>query len=333
MYQRFYGLRELPFELTPNPSFLFLSPRHREALSNLEYGLYAAKPITVLIGEAGTGKTTLIRAALESDRCSNVRCVYLNNPALTRAEFVETLAKQFDLTSEAAKSKAALLGELEGLLKQRRLGGEITALVVDEAQSLSVELLEEVRLLANIETATQKLLPLVLAGQPELADRLNDPALRQLKQRVALRCEIAPFDLQETAGYIATRVRTAGGEASRLFTREAVTLIHEYSRGIPRIVNVMCDNALVSGMALGRQPVDRAIVMEVSTDFDLLRERKQVMEAKTIADVPTAPLTPPVKSEITDHTEETRSSFDESSSRRSNWFGQRKFARGPSREA
>jgi type II secretory pathway predicted ATPase ExeA len=269
MYQRFYGLRELPFELTPNPTFLFLSAGHREALSNLEYGLSTAKPVTVLIGEAGTGKTTLLRAALESERGRRVRCVYLNNPALTRDEFVETLARRFDLGPAAAHSKAVLLAELERVLRERRTAGEITALVVDEAQSLSFELLEEVRLLANIETATQKLLPLVLAGQPELADRLNDPALRQLKQRVALRCEIAPFDLQETAAYIATRVRTAGGEASRLFTREAVTLIHEFSHGIPRTISVMCDNALVSGMALGRRPVDRGIVMEVSADFDL----------------------------------------------------------------
>src|SRR3954462_1105573 len=276
MYQRFYGLRELPFELTPNPSFLFLSARHREALSNLEYGLSTAKPVTVLIGEAGTGKTTLLRAALESERCRKVRCVYLNNPALTRDEFVETLARRFDLGPAAERSKAGLLAQLERVLRDRRTAGEITALVVDEAQSLSIELLEEVRLLANIETATQKLLPLVLAGQPELSDRLNDPALRQLKQRVALRCEIAPFDLHETAAYIATRVRTAGGEASRLFTREAVTLIHEFSHGIPRTISVMCDNALISGMALGRQPVDRGIVMEVSADFDL---RPQEAEA------------------------------------------------------
>ena len=117
-----------------------------------------------------------------------------------------------------------------------------------------MELLEEIRLLANIETAEQKLLPLVLAGQPELADRLNDPQLRQLKQRVALRCEIGPFALGETAAYIASRIRTAGGEASRLFTREAVSLIHEYSQGIPRTISVICDNALVSGLALGRQP-------------------------------------------------------------------------------
>jgi general secretion pathway protein A len=269
MYQQFYGLRELPFELTPNPRFLFFSARHREALSNLQYGLSSAKGLTVIVGEAGTGKTTLLRAALESEPCRNVRCVYLNNPTLTRDEFVETLARRFQLSPRAAESKAVLLPELEAVLRDRRAAGHVTALVVDEAQSLGLELLEEVRLLANIETATEKLLPLVLAGQPELADRLNDSALRQLKQRVALRCELARFDLPETAAYIATRIKTAGGDASRLFTREAVTLIHEHARGIPRTISVMCDNALVNGMALGRQPVDRAIVLEVSRDFDL----------------------------------------------------------------
>lgn len=271
MYERFYGLRELPFELTPNPRFLFFSPRHAEALSNLQYGLFSAKPVTLLIGEAGTGKTTLLRAALGSEPCRSVRCVYINNPALTRQEFVETLARRFNLSSRAAASKAALLAELEPVLREARAAGEIHALVIDEAQSLSVELLEEVRLLANIETSTEKLLPLVLAGQPELATRLNDSALRQLKQRVALRCEIMPFELHETAAYVATRIRLAGGDALRLFTREAVTVIHEHSGGIPRTISVMCDNALVSGMALGRQPVDRAVVLEVIRDFDLDR--------------------------------------------------------------
>ena len=141
--------------------------------------------------------------------------------------------------------------------------------MVDEAQTLSAELLEEMRLLANIETPSEKLLPLVLAGQPELARRLNDPALRQLKQRIALRCELRPFELTETAAYIASRIRTAGGDAARLFTREAVMLIHEHSRGIPRTISVICDNALVSGMALGKQPVGRDIVLEVCRDFDL----------------------------------------------------------------
>jgi general secretion pathway protein A len=269
MYQSFFGLRELPFELTPNPKYLFMTPGHREALSNLQYGLSTAKAVTVLIGEAGTGKTTLLRAALNSDRCRDVRCIYLNNPALTRPEFVEMLARRFELSQAASLSKTALLHELEQAVQERRARGEITALVVDEAQSLSVELLEETRLLANLETTTEKLLPLVLAGQPELSVRLNDPALRQLKQRVALRCEIAPFTLPETATYIATRIRIAGGEASRLFTREAVILIHERSLGVPRTVSVMCDNALLGAFALGRQPVDRDIVLEVSRDFDL----------------------------------------------------------------
>lgn len=269
MYQTYYGLRELPFELTPDPKYLYLTPTHSEALSNLEYGLVAAKAVTVLIGEAGTGKTTLLRAALESPRCKRIRCVTLNNPKLTRPEFLEMLAHEFELSDAAARSKATLLRELELMLLERRSREEITALIVDEAQSLSAELLEELRLLANIETATQKLLPLVLAGQPELAVRLEEPGLRQLKQRIALRCEVSAFALSETAAYIASRIRTAGGEASRLFTREAVALIHERSQGIPRTISVLCDNALVSGFALGRQPVNRQIVMEVSSDFRL----------------------------------------------------------------
>jgi type II secretory pathway predicted ATPase ExeA len=269
MYQAFYGLRDLPFELTPDPKFLFFSPRHREALSNLEYGLSSAKAITVLIGEAGTGKTTLLRAAIESDRCRGVDTVHLNNPALTRAEFVELLARRFGLSARAEESKASLLTELEVVLRERRAKGEIIALVVDEAQSLSAELLEELRLLANIETPTEKLLPLVLAGQPELRDRLNEEGLRQLKQRVTLRCEILPLTLDETASYIARRVSAAGGDSMRLFSREAVMLIHERSRGIPRVISVICDNALLTGFGLGRKPVDRAIVLEVTRDFDL----------------------------------------------------------------
>ncbi|HXH06104.1 MAG TPA: AAA family ATPase [Vicinamibacterales bacterium] len=269
MYLRFFDLREPPFELTPNARFLFLTPRHREALSSLQYGLGSAKAVTVLVGEAGTGKTTLLRAALESDRCRHVRCVYLHNPALTRGEFVEILSRQIGLSARAAQSKAALLTELEAVLRERRAAGQIVALVVDEAQSLSDELLEEIRLLANMETATEKLLPLVLSGQPEFGDRLATPGLRQLKQRVALRCEIGPFTLQETAAYIATRIRIAGGEAARLFTREAVMLVHERSGGIARTISVICDNALVTAFALGRRPVDREIVLEVCRDFDL----------------------------------------------------------------
>jgi general secretion pathway protein A len=269
MYEQFCGLREAPFELTPNPKYLYLTDQHREALSNLEYGLSAAKTATVLIGEAGTGKTTLLKAALASERCRRVTCVFVSNPALTRNEFVETLARKFGLSAAAVSSKATMLTELETVLRERRKLRQVTALVVDEAQTLSIEVMEEVRLLANIETSSEKLLPLVLAGQPELASRLNDPALRQLKQRIALRCYLRPFGLAETAAYIAMRIRTAGGEPARLFTREAVTAIHDHSRGIPRLVSVICDNALVTSMAVGKCPVSHDLVLEVCRDFDL----------------------------------------------------------------
>jgi type II secretory pathway predicted ATPase ExeA len=268
MYQQFYGLRELPFEITPNPKYLFLPPQHREALSNLQYGLSSSKALTVLIGEAGTGKTTLLHAALASERCRNVTCVYINNPTLTRNEFVEMLASRFSLSPRAAESKTTLLAELEMTLIERRAQGEIVALVVDEAQSLSDELLEEIRLLANCETETEKLLPLVLAAQPELRGRLNATELRQLKQRVTLRCEIQPFKVQETANYIATRIRIAGGDATKIFSREAVMLIHQQSGGIPRTISVICDNALVTAFGLGRSQIDREIVVDVVRDFD-----------------------------------------------------------------
>jgi general secretion pathway protein A len=268
MYERFYGLREAPFELTSNPRFLFFTAQHREALSHLEYGMAAAKSVTVLVGEAGTGKSTLLRAALDSERCRHVRSVFIDNPTLTRAEFFETLAARLEL-GVTDKSKAAVLGELETLVRRRLSRHETTALIVDEAQALPDDILEEIRLLANLETPTTKLLPVVLAGQPELAARLNQPGLRQLKQRVALRCELEPLNLPDTAAYIASRIRTAGGDPANMFTREAVTLIHEHSRGLPRIISVICGNALISGFAQQRRPVDGEMVREVCRDFDL----------------------------------------------------------------
>ena len=269
MYQAFYGLRELPFELTTNPKYLYLTPRHREALSNLEYGLTASRAVTVLTGEAGTGKTTLLNAAFASERCRHVRCVCVNNPALTRTEFIQTLARTLRLSAEAAQSKAVLLDELVKAVREARARGEVTALVIDEAQALSTALLEEIRLLANVETPSEKLLPLVLVGQPALGARLEEHGLRQLKQRVALRCEISPLSLAETAIYMTSRIERAGGSAIRLFTREAVTLIHRYSGGIPRTINVICDNALLHGLALGRHPVQQDIVLDVCRDFSL----------------------------------------------------------------
>jgi general secretion pathway protein A len=268
MYEAFYGLRERPFELTPNPRFLMMTPRHREALTTLEYGLSARTGIALLLGEAGTGKTTIVHAALQSQRVSQSRAVYLNNPALTRAEFVEFLAAGFGLTPDAARSKTRCLSELTEVLATRHAAGVMSALVIDEAQCLPDELLEEIRLIANIESATEKLLSIVLAGQPEIAYRLNQPALRQLKQRIGLRCTLTALSLPETSAYIRERMRIAGGESDDVFTDDAIAMIHERSRGIPRMISVIADNALVTGFALDYRPVDREVVLEVCRDFD-----------------------------------------------------------------
>ena len=268
MYRPFFGLQERPFDLTPNPKFLVLTEAHEEALSMLEYGIASRKGIALLLGEAGTGKTTLIRAAAarQPDR---VHCVHVNNPALTRTEFVEMLAHHFALSNAAQSSKSTLLCELEELLTRRHSRGEATVLIIDEAQRLAFELLEEVRLLANVETDEVKLLSVVLAGQPELASRLNDESLRQLKQRIALRCELRPLTQTETFAYVAGRVRAAGGIGGHVFTREAVVLLHQWSRGIPRIISVIADNALLTAFALGKKPVTAAVVEEVCRDLDL----------------------------------------------------------------
>lgn len=278
MYERFFGFRERPFDLVPDPRFLVMMPSHREALSTIHYAIASRKGITVLIGEAGSGKTTVIRAALDS-QANGVHCIYLPNPVLTRGEFIEMLAAKFELSSHARSSKAGFLLELEEIVRDRHGRGETTVLVIDEAQSLSVELLEEVRLLANFETAQHKLLPVILAGQPQLSQRLNDPALRQLKQRIALRCELRPLMLEETAAYLAGRIKAAGGVGAEVFTRNAVTLIHERSGGIPRTISVLADNALVSGYALVQRPVCSKVVLEVCGDFNLLQSTDPTKDA------------------------------------------------------
>lgn len=279
MYEKFYGLRERPFDLTPNPKYLYLTEVHREALSNLQYGITGRKGMTLLIGEAGTGKTTLVRAALDAVAGPAVRCVYLSNPVLTREEFYQFLAPKFGLSERAAKSKAWFLAELEENLLQHHALGGLTALVIDEAQSLPHDLLEEVRLLANFETATDKLLPVVLAGQPELAVRLEHEELRQLKQRVALRCDLVALDIRETAAYIAGRVAIAGADSTKIFTREAVQTIYERSRGIPRTISVICDNALVTGFAQEVKPIGSNVVLEVCRDFRLPQFKLTEMRA------------------------------------------------------
>jgi general secretion pathway protein A len=269
MYEKFYGLRERPFELGSNLRFLYLPETHREALSNLEYGIASRKGVTVLTGEVGTGKTTLIRAALAQADAASV-CVHVTNPRLTRHEFFEFLSQGFKLGPDASVTKVACLAALEERLIARLDRGEYSTLIVDEVQSVSDELLEEIRLLTNMEVAGgARLLSVILVGQPEFGDRLNTAELRHLKQRVALRCELRPLTLHETAGFIASRIRVAGGSAAGVFTREAVQLIYEVSGGIPRVISVLCDNALVNGFAANERPVGSKLVQDVCRDFHI----------------------------------------------------------------
>jgi type II secretory pathway predicted ATPase ExeA len=268
-------------------------------LSTLEYAFAARKGISVLIGEAGTGKTTVLRSALDRQRHPDALCVVVNNPTLTRDEFVHVLADGFRLNHGAANSKAVFLQALERLLIERAAQNAPTVLVIDEAQSLPTDLLEEIRLLANIETAEQKLLSVVLAGQPELADHLRQPELRQLKQRVALRCELRPLTAAETSMYITQRIHVAGGGAvEAVFTPEALSLIHDRAQGIPRTICVICDNALVTGFATDRRPVGVQTVLEVCRDFDF--GGSGVAEAATVpsflVQTPAAPQAQPAPS-------------------------------------
>jgi general secretion pathway protein A len=286
MYRAFFGLQERPFDLTPNPKFLFLAPGHGEALSTLRFGLTTHSGLTLLLGEAGTGKTTLVQTVL-AELSGDVECVLLSNPTLTRAEFYEFLAEGFHLGVDASASKTRFLFALRQHVQERHNQGHMTALLLDEAQSLPYDLLEEVRLLSNLETATVKLLNVVLAGQPELAGRLNEPNLRQLKQRIALRCELTPLSLSHTASYIAGRIRVAGGTPINVFTREAISSIYAASNGLPRVINVICQNALIGGFAAQVRPVSRAIVEDVCRDFDVRATVQKEKESEPLESQPT----------------------------------------------
>jgi general secretion pathway protein A len=274
MYESFFGLRERPFDLTPNPRYLFMTPRHREALTTIQYGLSGRKGITLVLGPAGTGKTTLVHAALQQHP-DNVRVIYLANPTLEREEFFHFLALECGLSEAARSSKAHTLAELRRWLLHRRATDCATALIIDEVQAMPLALLEEVRLLTNMETPADQLLSIVLVGQADLTDRLNTPGLEQFKQRIALRSRLEPLTADETSACITERIRIAGGDVAAVFTADAVADIHEASKGIPRTVNVICDNALVSGFALDQRPVGRDVIAEVCRDFDLPAPRRE----------------------------------------------------------
>jgi general secretion pathway protein A len=270
MYLDFYGLKELPFALTPDPRFIYFTPSHTEAMANLHYGIESGKGLIVVTGEVGTGKTTILRWMMNRlDR--TVLVAYLFNPRMTVSEFYQYISSPRLLDVPRWESKSELLLRLGEVLDSRHSRGLRTVLVIDEAHGLSPAVLEEIRLLSNFESDTAKQLQIILTGQPELREVLNQQELRQLKQRVALRCIIKPLpNVEETEHYISSRLLVAGAERTDIFSPGAIDYIFRCSEGIPRQINNLCDNALLTGYAAGEHTVGRAIIEEVAETFDML---------------------------------------------------------------
>ncbi len=273
MYKDFYKLKQNPFDITPDPTSFFSTPRHNEALANLAYGVRWRKGFTVLTGEVGTGKTLLLACLLDLLRRTQIACAYVVNPRLTAGEFLRYVAADLQVPTRA-RDKSELLFDFNKFLIDRCQRGSTTVLIVDEAHLLDWEVLEEIRLLGNLETAREKLLQTVLVGQPELGRNLDSPQLRQLKQRVMLRCELQPLRENEIQPYIERRLAVAGARPENIvFPKQSIDLIYEYSGGIPRTINTICENALVIGCAQRLRAIVPSIVEEVATDFHLKTPR------------------------------------------------------------
>ena len=269
MYKRFYNLQRNPFDITPDPSFLFPTKKHNEALAALYYGVKRRKGFVVLTGEVGTGKTVLVRCLLQILQRANVAFAYVFNPLLSPIEFLQYALGDLRLPT-SGKNKSELLLELSSYVIARHRKGLTTVLVVDEAHHLSTEVLEEIRLLTNLETGESKLLQILLIGQPELDEKLDSVDLRQLKQRVALRSHLNSLDLEETRGYVYRRLQIAGStNPSELFPMETIFELHRQSRGYPRLVNTLCENALIQGYARQERSVRPEVIEEIAADFRL----------------------------------------------------------------
>jgi general secretion pathway protein A len=252
VYLEYYGLRQPPFDITPNPQLLFHSAKHREALNHLLYGIRERKGFVQLTGEVGAGKTTMCRAMLEQ-LDGRFSTALILNPVLNAGELMKAVAIEFGLHVKDLDRLDTVAAINNFLLKQVEHGKD-TVLIIDEAQDLTDELLEQVRLLSNIETDDRKLLQIVLMGQPELRDRLNNPRLRQLRQRITVRYHLMPLTFFETGQYIQHRLELCGARGVPYFTQPALWRIYHYSRGVPRLINAVCDKALLAGFV---QQTDR----------------------------------------------------------------------------
>jgi len=268
MYKKFFGLRANPFSVSPDPHYLFLTRHTQEALDCLTHGVQNRKGFILLTGEVGTGKTTLINKLLELLHEQQVPTAFVFNSRLDVPQFLNYMMQDFGIPCDA-KSKSKVLIQFYNWLLDRYRAGETAVLIVDEAQNLSEELLEEIRMMTNVESSTDKLLQIVLVGQPELETKIKQPQLRQLRQRITLRARTYPLTLGETKLYVNQRLRIAGSNGEQLFDPAALAAIYRYSNGIPRVVNMICEHCLVSAFADQQRVVGVNVVDAVAHDFDL----------------------------------------------------------------
>ncbi|HYE25184.1 MAG TPA: AAA family ATPase [Clostridia bacterium] len=276
MYKRFFGLTANPFTANPDPRFLYFTPQLREAFACLAYGIRTGKGFVLLTGEVGTGKTTLLNRLLQWLREQRMPTAFIFNPRLTQQEFFHYMLAEFGIENQST-SKGEILLKLNDWLLERLAKNETPVLIIDEAQHLSDDMLEEIRLLTNLETSSQKLLQIVLCGQPELAEKIASPHLRQLRQRIALRTKTMPLSAEETTHYIQQRLRMSGAQRE-VFTAEAIAAVQEHAAGIPRLINLICENSLIAAFADGRTTVGPEIVGNVARDWDLA-DRKALPNA------------------------------------------------------
>jgi general secretion pathway protein A len=267
MYEKFFGFNEKPFNITPDPRFVYLSETHKEALANLRYAIREGKLFSVITGEVGTGKTTIVHALLNK-MDENVRTAYIFNPAMDPEDFINYICEDLGLKSNGLKSRGQNLALLHNFLLDCYAQNERVFLIIDEAQSLDTKLLEEVRLLTNLETAKNKLLHVILLGQPELNKTLSDTRFRALKQRITIRYNIDALNFMDTREYILYRLKKAGARDLSMFDKGAIKAIYKYSKGIPRVINIVCDNALLTGFSQEQRKIGKPIVKEVIKDLD-----------------------------------------------------------------
>lgn len=273
MYLQHFGLIRAPFEMTPDPAFLYLGEAHQEGLATLVYGVRARKGFVMLTGEVGTGKTTLLHALL-SQLDPNTQAAFVFNPRLEALDFFRLLFDEFDIETKCA-TKAEYLIALNKFLIERLERDHPTLLIVDEAQNLSSDMLEEIRLLSNLETPSSKLIQIMLVGQPELEEKLARQELRQLRQRIVLRFRLRPFEQDETEQYVEERLRLAGYTGKGLFKRGALRRLHSVTGGIPRLLNVVCDGSLLLAYSRGQALIDVDAVDEVARDLGLIAADEQ----------------------------------------------------------